>query len=227
MNADELREWVAFHKSIHPDFSTWANSQPDESRRQLAEEWARILEPITPDEAKCVSRRLLSGELEPLTAWEYGREWNMLAAFVRKHAVATSVFRMSASCNLSGRELTYRCHHCRDTGFREVYHPKSVRAVAVGKLDPTLPGEARRLRTCNVACDCESGRRLVQAQEGRWNGGRQYSAKHHCDCQGGDVVEHGQRLAQWLDEVTSVEAMPNYQQAFADHNSAAAAAADF
>lgn len=227
MNADELREWVAFHKSIHPDFAAWANSQPDESRRQLADEWARILEPITPDEAKGVSRRLLSGELEPLEAWAYGKEWNMLAAFVRRNATTASVFWLSGSHNRSGRELTYKCHHCRDTGHREVYHPSSVRAVAEGKLDPALPGEARRLHTCNVACDCEAGIRLRQAQPGKWDGGRSYSERHHCDCPRGDVVLHGPRLAEWLDEVTSVTSRPNYTEAFAEHNAAAAAAGEF
>jgi len=71
------------------------------------------------------------------------------------------------------REPTYQCHHCRDSGWRPVYSRAFVAQAMAGEVEP------KRASSSNVACDCQQGVGLAEAQS--LSVAQRFSVANWCD----------------------------------------------
>jgi hypothetical protein len=62
------------------------------------------------------------------------------------------------------KEQRFKCLDCRDSGSIEVYHPMAYKPIKDGEFSVS-----KHLRTCLVACTCDSG--TVMATERRYKSG--------------------------------------------------------
>ena len=213
MNAEEVSEFLRHHKALHPDFAAWSSELETESKQAMVAAWSKTFADVSLESAKEVSERMLAGELEELKPWDFKK----LAGFVRRNARQQSVFRLSGWDNKTGREPTYHCHYCRDTGYREVFHPNSVKAVA-GGLDVNDEKVAKRLHTCALLCDCRAGKGILDAQGAKWSKSQVFDAKEWCECPLGDTVRHASDLVSWIEAKKDIKNHPAYESSFGDWN---------
>lgn len=150
MNQGDFNEWWDYHTTRNPSHQTWVI----ESAKGLEtlEAWRNSLGAISLTDAKQASDAIMSGHQVC-----YGAE-GLIRAMEDwcQHASSATYSRNPPSPH---RPETFDCHHCRDLGVRQVFHPSAMRAVMKWPVD--LPVEKKGnpvlSRVCNVACKCKAG----------------------------------------------------------------------
>jgi len=149
MEKNEFDDWVDYHKHHFPGIITWLGKWSDIDSRGVLKVWADTLSEIGFDDAKKATERLfLEGAKGPI----YERHPQAIVAIVSEIELQRTAAEMRS--HYVDREPTYHCALCRDDGRVVVWHPKSMRAAAEGRL-----GQPFTVYTCAVACSCSAGER--------------------------------------------------------------------
>lgn len=179
MTEPEFREWLKHHFARFTAAAGWLGRFPtmqrhegDPTQRSVIEAWRFTLSDVNLEDAKRASDALASGDesFSEKTGFDHHPK------DVRRISRGRSGDR-SAAAKTGMRlrrfegEPTYRCHHCRDEGFRIVVHDMTVHAARMIVADengarrtnlhhPTLNPEGRwPIYSMLVGCNCEAGYR--------------------------------------------------------------------
>jgi len=92
-----------------------------------------------------------------------------------------------------GREISYRCPQCRDSGSVEVWSPRSMLAYLEGVLD-----DRANWRYVVAACDCPQGDALVgDGPKYLFERSQQYHPDVYCLCPYADVAKEIDSFRSW------------------------------
>lgn len=210
MNSSEFAEWWTDYVGKFPSVAKWLGALGVERGEALLRLWAEVLEPVSLADALEVNRRIAHGELEPIGTYDSQRERTAVvvkqyASRIKRAALVQRIASLRAPS--TGREETYRCHLCRDTGLARVWHSATVAAVM---RDRAAIQDRRNRMAMMVPCSCELGDGRIWEQEGPppkdmlcWRTRTvQYSRRRYCWLGDDSTLddEAVQRLLEWCDD---------------------------
>lgn len=169
MNAEEFREWFAYHCGLHPDFREWFAEQPESGRTALRQAFENAMRRTDLEKAKDASMGLVDGRYTPPKDWAFGKALNETARTVAQlAAVERSAIDVASDRAAAAKERTYKCPHCMDKGLAYVFSPVSVEKLlkepARLELLETIRGvdlKPARIPIDGDARDPQSFRRLL------------------------------------------------------------------
>lgn len=142
MTDTEFSDWIVSHMRVFPDMKAWLTKMEEADRRALQEAWRDALRDVELQDAKEVTRQMVSGDIPPIAAFE--RE--STAATVRKFSKELASARRSFH-----REREYEPRQsCENpiagNWFREIMRrlkndstltARQVAAEVIPPIDPT------------------------------------------------------------------------------------------
>lgn len=167
MNKTEFGKWFdGVHASCFPNVASWlgniAASDPERAR-SIKAEWMRQLKAVSYRAAGAASRSLADDGSRDLHPSEHPGE------IVRRAIGETQQqYRLPEPRYGINGEPLFACLLCEDSGWRQVYHPKTVAAIRRGVTPSPY------LYTCLVACSCNAG----DYRANRQNSARYDAARH-------------------------------------------------
>ena len=210
MNSAEFTLWFRFHGACIADVADWMAAIPPDRAGLMLAEWQRILAAVSHDDAVTISRQFLDGSLTHPPKYAY----HTLPTLVRDEAARRASFRRRQAALLTAgnaAEATYRCHWCRDSGWRMVVDHRTIAAVMTGRIDlvaaaaelatvreaiaactraPHMPNLSK-MRTAAVTCECEAGDRAHEVASRSSTQPRRYDSFSCIDWDGahGDLTD--------------------------------------
>lgn len=174
MNAAEFREWFAHHGQLFPEVQSWLNrldaKAGNVSAAGILGKWREIVlldvELLNAIEASNLLAR--GEEALPKVFSEHART---VRAIAKRRGAARESGQRTRALFIDG-EPTIACLECQDTGWRTVWHPKSVVAAQEGKLRSQENPDGTPAYSCAVACRCKAGDARLNACGHRYDPAR-------------------------------------------------------
>ena len=237
MNQNEFREFANNHGANFPGWMKWITELPN--REDAVQAYRSMFANISVDDAFSATTAMVSERIAKPIAYE--DVMPALAQYARRRSTERN---SAAKPKLARREVFY-CGPCRDTGWIEVFHPRTVRQAKEGKFDEWqmhLEQQAERSRC--IYEDENAGLAEILKVAANDNAKPFYGFKDwrsvmiHCQCDAGNElaiksdspavrfwnrqhvhVDPQKSMSQLIDDMKAVEGKPkNYIDDFDEFN---------
>lgn len=171
MTRDEFQGWWEFHCARFPDSAAWLNDKGPTLKATIKEAWAEALRDVAPEDAREVTRRMVSGEEPPIPGYE--RE--QTASIVRKAAKRLAGERSSKTLSeaesvrwkrspsqpeIPAGSLGRALHRARQLCVQEGMKPSDAVYQVVSEMPDAFPEDnptdKRRWYRCHLCRDTGS-----------------------------------------------------------------------
>lgn len=174
MTESEFKDWFAYHRGSFPSIDGWlakidqaSRNDPDALRSvNILKSWRRTLGDVSLAAAKKATDAMARGDLDEPKSFDSHPKAIRRASHKEGNRRGT----IRALKMIDG-EPTYKCPHCLDSGWVDVFHPKSIAAAGEyfrvrddSEVIPRLfhktknPDGTVQVYTAAASCNCEASR---------------------------------------------------------------------